>query len=345
MVTQGHHIGVIYYFYWSNGEHLTSAGYIGDCKYPSIVADDSGNLHALYGAGVFSSWELPGYIYIRKAKDGGWSNPIHLGRRWCPGCLLLFNNLPLFSLGYTGSFEASWRVQDSKGNWFSGIFPYVQHRFYGGSMTADSQGEWVYYGQNFCMNIFKLVSRDEGKTWVSERITDDGLGHTAYNWNGNPICAWSLFNFPPGLENLFFFQKNTPKRRSPYQLWVGGEFAEGGVNIINLLHCQPAVFDPYEKDGKTTLYYTLNRKVNLTLEILNSSKHIVKSVDLGTKESGSDGEQWWGVIDCPEIGLDNDKGVFLAPDGEYTIRLKAKNIEDEKIIDTKEVKVKIETSW
>ncbi|MDO8886573.1 PQQ-binding-like beta-propeller repeat protein [Candidatus Oleimmundimicrobium sp.] len=117
------------------------------------------------------------------------------------------------------------------------------------------------------------------------------------------------------------------------------------LSIISDISVSPQVLDPYKKDERATLHYDLNKEANLTLEILNSSKHIVKSIDLGTKEPGSDHYEWWGVIDCPEIGLNDDKGVFLAPDGEYTIRLTAQDIEDGSVIDTKEVKVQVETSW
>jgi len=116
-------------------------------------------------------------------------------------------------------------------------------------------------------------------------------------------------------------------------------------SIISDISVSPQTLDPYEKDEKVTLHYDLEKEANLTLKILNSSKHIVKSIDLGTKEPGSDGEQWWGVIDCPEIGLNDDKGVFLAPDGEYVIRMIARDAENSSVVDTKEIKVQVKTSW
>jgi len=116
-------------------------------------------------------------------------------------------------------------------------------------------------------------------------------------------------------------------------------------SIISDISVSPQTFNPYEKDEKVTLHYVLNKEANLTLEILNSSKHIVKLVNIGRKEPGSHKYDWWGVIDCPEIGLNDDRGVFLAPDGEYTIRVKAKDVKNEKIVDTKEIKVQVKTSW
>jgi len=360
-VGQGHYVGIVYYFYngycWTDGEAAWDSrkeGKYCDARYPSISVDSLGNVHLVFG--VDWSFLIGGrlaYFYRKRISGLGWGNVYHFNfpYSYCSASSVLYNDSPLFVQGGIQSAvrSAKWYFKNVSGIWHLGELPHVTSFYYNCyrsvSLTIGDNKEWICYLQEFFSSykyIHKLISKDEGATWTVNKInidTDDN-----YN-NFKPICAWYAFNFPSGLENLFFFQKNISTRRGSYQLWVGGKFAEGGANIIKLLHCQPVVFDPYEKDERVTLHYDLEKEANLNLEILNSSKHIVKSIDLGKKGPGSDNYEWWGVIDCPEIGLNDDKGVFLAPDGEYAIRMIARDTENSSVVDTKEVKVQVKTSW
>ncbi|MDI6892746.1 MAG: kelch repeat-containing protein [Actinomycetota bacterium] len=125
------------------------------------------------------------------------------------------------------------------------------------------------------------------------------------------------------------------------------------LTLITELVAEPTQFDPYEKDGKTTISYVLGRECSVSIKVMDSSGKVVKEKLPRTGEApgakGSNTVVWNGVIDFPELNKNtvnsDDLSVFLAPDGIYTIKVTAKDKVNPSITDTKETKVKVKTSW
>ncbi len=105
--------------------------------------------------------------------------------------------------------------------------------------------------------------------------------------------------------------------------------------LVKNISATPQVFDPYEKDSQVDISYELKEEASVQIEIYNAGGEKVKALfeDLvdgeevekeEKQEAGSQTEQWCGIRDFEEMALlDGDKGVLLAPDGEYTVKVSA----------------------
>lgn len=91
-------------------------------------------------------------------------------------------------------------------------------------------------------------------------------------------------------------------------------------------------FDPFNVSEERAISYKLYEEADISIEIhtFPGSKK-VKTFNEGRKITGT--VVWSGVID------DNDFGIIIAPDGFYTIRLKATNIKDTTKAEEKEESV------
>ena len=116
----------------------------------------------------------------------------------------------------------------------------------------------------------------------------------------------------------------------------------------------PEVLNPYEEDSRVEIFYELVEESSIQIEIDNSEGEKVKALFEDSDEdgaeiekperqgAGSHSKEWCGVIDFPEMAaLNGDKGVLLAPDGEYIIKLSAISISDDRT-ETAEVEVTVE---
>ncbi len=361
---QGHRIGVIHYFYnneeksWTSGEVVFWGRDSGDCSSPSIVVDNKGDIHVLYGLGRWHSWDSLTYIY-QKRSGGVWGKwqiiTLNMDQ---PTLLLDDEDTPIISSGGDRCGGSGIYVQDmATGGWKRYSIPILGGGFWKGQATIGSGGKFFFpccgtWGEPY-NQIYQFASSDGGRTWEPiYRITDYNPS-TGFNKNRNPITAWSKYNFVPELAPAFFFEKQTPAnlKGGPYQLWfVGGDSSQ---KIITGLSAEPTQFDPYTKGGETTISYVLSRDSSVSIEILDSSGKVVKTKLPRTGEApgakGSNMVVWNGVIDFPELNRDtinsDDLSVFLAPDGTYTIKVTAKDKANPSIADTKEIKVKVKTSW
>ncbi|MDI6688902.1 MAG: hypothetical protein QME54_00480 [Actinomycetota bacterium] len=359
-------IGIVYYFYdyyqetWTSGELVFFGWDTGGCRFPSIIVDDQDQIHVLYGMGVWFYWDTPSYLY-QKRENGIWKDIEYLfARDTQPTILVDEDDTPLVSVG---EFANSRRVpvqgtsavfirdnptaSDHIDRW--SIYPVSTNS--GGQLTLGSYGEFIFpavqgWGENQ-YEIFQNISYNKGETWRINFQTDDYDPSIGFNRNFNPRTAWSKYNFPKELATAFFFEKQTPSNldEGPYQLWFYP--GEGGQDIITDVKVQPQEFDPYEETGEISIYYHLERKSKVTMEIFDSGGRLVKTLmDGGVREGGDHIEKWYGIINCEEITvLERDKGVLIAPDGIYTIKITACNANDPSLSDTKEVKVKVKSDW
>lgn len=111
----------------------------------------------------------------------------------------------------------------------------------------------------------------------------------------------------------------------------------------------PQVFDPYligKVQGQLDIDYVTSQPFLITVEIMESKEKVVRTLMKDKLQaSGKYPLTWVGVIDFPEMGLEGDKSVMLAPDGEYKIKLTAKNANNTALYGVKEAKVWVKTGW
>lgn len=353
-------IGIVYYFYdhdlssWTLGELIFFGWDTGGCRFPSIVVDDQDQIHVLYGAGVWFYWDTPWYSYQKKTAEG-WAEPEVIGYGLLqPTLFLAEDGRPLISSGdeYKGPWGevrgggSALYIRDDQG-WRRYPVPMIAASFRGGQATISSGGKIFF---PCCWNvgdheIYQFVSEDCGKTWKVNFQTDDCDPSIGFNRNFNPRTAWSKYGFPEGFATAFFFEKQTPLNsdEGPYQLWFYP--GESSRNIITDVKAQPQEFDPYEETGEINIYYHLERESKVTMEIFDSGGRLVKTLmDDGEREGGDHSEKWHGIINCEEIAvLEGDKGVLIAPDGIYTIKITAQDANDPSVSEAKEVKVKVKS--
>jgi len=358
---QGHRIGVVHYFYdhsqgyWTTGELIFLGWGTGDCRFPSIVADDQGNLHVLYGAGVWFYWDTPWYSYQKKTSTG-WSKSERIGYGLLePTLFLSENGTPLISSGYEhkgpwgelGVGCSTLYIRDDQG-WRKYPIPIIIASFGGGQATIGSGGNILFpcCWKGGDHEIYQFLSEDLGKTWRVNFKTDDCDPSIGFNRNRSPRTAWSKYNFPRELATSFFFEKQTPSnpKEGPYELWFyPGKSIQ---DIITDVKVKPKEFDPYEESGEISLYYHLKRESRVTMEIFDFGGRLVKTLmDGEVREERDHSQKWHGIINCEEIAiLKDDKGVLIAPDGIYTIKITAQDANDPSLSDTKEVKVKVKSN-
>ena len=124
-------------------------------------------------------------------------------------------------------------------------------------------------------------------------------------------------------------------------------------SLITDLSVTPEALNPYE-DSRVEISYQLEEESSIQIEIYNPEGEKVKALFEDSdedgaeiekperQEAGSHSKEWCGVIDFPEMtALNGDKGVLLAPDGEYIIKLIATSINDDRT-DSAEVEVTVE---
>ena len=125
-------------------------------------------------------------------------------------------------------------------------------------------------------------------------------------------------------------------------------------SLIADLSVSPEVLNPYEEDSRVEIFYELVEESSIQIKIYNSEGEKVKALFEDSdedgaeiekperQETGSHSKEWCGVIDFPEMAaLNGDKGVMLAPDGEYIIKLIATSISGDRT-ESAEVEVTVE---
>ncbi len=114
--------------------------------------------------------------------------------------------------------------------------------------------------------------------------------------------------------------------------------------IISQFSTFPQTIDPYVSGE--AIAYTLGKQALITIEMLDSSGKVVRTIKTDRLQAaGGYTDDWYGVVDFPEMSSGSDKGIMFAPDGEYTIRLVAKDAGNPSIFDQKTAKVTVKTGW
>ena len=100
----------------------------------------------------------------------------------------------------------------------------------------------------------------------------------------------------------------------------------------------PGVIDPYDCEaGQAAITFDLDATATVTVNVLDSQGKAVRClVDNAQFEAGEHIVTWYGIIDFPEIvdaslAADfGDKGVLIAPDGDYTLQVSAQTGDGQK---------------
>jgi hypothetical protein len=150
-----------------------------------------------------------------------------------------------------------------------------------------------------------------------------------------------------------FYSKDYSDSEYWPQLEIAYELPE--ESAVKNLAVSPGILDPYEQDSDVTVSYELKEESLVQIEIYNSEGEKVKALYEDFDEDGAEIEKperqaaglhnstWCGVIDFREMTvLNGDKGVLLAPDGEYTIKVIATSLDSGKT-ESAEVAVTIES--
>lgn len=99
------------------------------------------------------------------------------------------------------------------------------------------------------------------------------------------------------------------------------------VELVKEISVTPATFDPYEygeesgkEKGQTKIAYTLVAESDVTIEVCEENKVLKTLVNSEKKQAEKHTTEWYGIIN------DDDYGIFIAPNGTYTIKIKVKPV-------------------
>lgn len=116
-------------------------------------------------------------------------------------------------------------------------------------------------------------------------------------------------------------------------------FTEAKSEPLSLqVTANPGVIDPYDCDaGQAAITFKLDTPATVTVNVLDSQGKTVRClVDNAQFEAGEHIVTWYGIIDFPEAVDANlaadfgDKGVLIAPDGDYTLEVLAQTGDGQK---------------
>jgi hypothetical protein len=214
--------------------------------------------------------------------------------------------------------------------------------------TYDGINNWISPGGDYA-SYFLL-----DKVWI-DSSSDTGwktwnVTPAAQRWVSRDLPNYGLILITTGAGNYYpsrFYSKEYPDSSYWPRLEVSYEVPEPPKPpeepLIKNLSVSPEVFDPYEKDGQLEIFYDLKEDSLVKVEIYNSKGEKVKALledlvegkEVEKEEeqgAGSHTVKWCGVIDFEKMAiLDGDKGVLLAPDGVYTVKMTATSKSTEKV--------------
>jgi len=205
--------------------------------------------------------------------------------------------------------------------------------------TFDGTSNWTIPGGDYAS--YQLLD----KVWIA---SDSDTGWKSWNVTST-VQGWASGILPNNgfiLATLaagnYYASRFCSKEHSDSSLWprleINYEMPEPPEEpLIRDVAVSPEAFDPYDQAGQVEISYELREDSLAKIEIFDADGEKVKALfeDLEEgkeveiekeQEAGHHTESWCGVIDFEETAiLDGDKGVLLAPDGDYVVRVTARS--------------------
>ncbi len=204
--------------------------------------------------------------------------------------------------------------------------------------TYDGVNSWIKPGGDYnptalLDDIFISDEYDRGwKTWNVTAAVQSWVNDNQSNY-GFLLATLEHANY----RQASFYSKDYPEP----QFWPRLEIAYEELQepLIKDLSVSPGILDPYQQNSEVKISYRLEEASLVQVQVYDSQGIKVKALyedfdDNGAElekpekqEAGLHDARWCGVIDFKEMAaLAGDKGVLIAPDGAYNIKLVAASV-------------------